>query len=347
MAVLDAVSVSYVVPVLNEERYVGATLASILSQEGFPDAPVLVVRGRSTDGTDAILEELAARHSRIVLVDNPDNAISIAMNKGFAEADTDVVIRVDAHAVLPTGYAAAMVRALQETGAVNAGGRMRAQGDAPFQRAVAWAYNSGAGLGSGVYHVGGEPGPADSAYLGVFRREAVLAAGGYDERLSRGEDWELNFRLRERGGLVWFVPDMEVAYRPRSTAGALARQFFASGRWRGELIRRLGSGNGLKFFVPPALVAALGAGSMLLVSGAASALVGAGGVGVAIAVAGALPFVAYAAWVAVAVARAADTDRAARVRLAAVLPTMHLSWGAGCLLGLVRPASGLNAYSGR
>lgn len=343
MAESEPVDVTFVVPVLNEERYVRATVESILAQRGVGQRQIVLVRGRSTDGTDAVLEELAEAHPVIEVIDNPDNAISIGMNKGFAAARHAVVVRVDAHSVLPADYTSRMVHELRRRGAVNVGGRMRAEGTASFQCAVAWGYNSREGLGGGVYHLGGEPGPAESAYLGVFNREAVLTAGGFDEGLSRGEDWELNLRLRNAGGLVWFVPDIEVVYRPRDSVHALLRQFLASGRWRGELIRRSPGHSGVRYLIPPLFVLAL----VSVVVAAAVAAASSGETRTVFALVAAAPLVAYGGWVLSAVLRARDLEGAARTWLLVVLPLMHVSWGVGCLLGLVRPSRGLNAFSGR
>lgn len=343
MAEPASVGVTFVVPVLNEEHYIGSAVESILAQDGCTGSPILLVRGRSTDGTNAIIDGLCARHPEVSVIENPDNGISIALNKGFAAATTDVVVRVDAHSVLPADYTRRMLAAITRADAVNVGGRMLAEGLSPFQRAVAWAYNSPAGLGGGVYHVGGDAGPAESAYLGVFRRDAVLAVGGFDEHLSRGEDWELNFRLRRAGGTVWFEPRVEVIYRPRSTVRALAKQFFASGRWRGELIRRFPGHNGLRFYLPPLLVVSLA----VAIGAGIAAFFTHGNAAVAWTAAGALPGIAYAGWLILAVVGARGLPWPSRALLPVVLPVMHLSWGGGCLLGLVRPTRGLNAFSGR
>src|SRR5690606_20652962 len=106
-------------------------------------------------------------------------------------------------------------------------------------------------------------GEAESAYLGVMRRSVLDEVGLFDETIRRGEDWELNLRLRQAGHRVWFDPDLSVTYWPRESWWRLARQFRATGAWRGELVRRYGRSNGLRFFAPPALV--LGAALSLIV----------------------------------------------------------------------------------
>lgn len=334
---------SFVIPVLNEERHIESAVRSVLDQRGLDEFEVIILAGRSTDGTDAILERLAAEDPRIRVIPNPRNAISIAMNLGITEARYPTVVRVDAHSVLPLDYAAGALATLDATGAVNVGGRMRAEGISRFEKAVAWGYNSPAGLGGAIYHTGGQAGPAESAYLGVFRREPVLAIGGFDEGLSRGEDWEFNRRIARSGGVVWFDPELEVVYRPRPNLKALIRQFHASGRWRGELIRRLGTGMPLRYFVPPGLLVALVVGAALLVT--APFVHGAVLPWIWLA-AGLSPFVVYGSWLLLTALRARESG-AVRLRLLAVLPTMHLAWGAGCIAGIVRSPEGHNAYSGR
>jgi hypothetical protein len=286
---------------------------------------------------------LLAAHPDLVIERNPHNAISMSVNIGIERATNPVVVRVDGHSVLPPRYAKVMVTALHREGAVNAGGRMLAAGETAFESAVAWGYNNAAGLGGAIYHTGGEAGPAESAYLGVFLREAVRRVGGFDESLSRGEDWELNLRLRDAGGLVWFEPGVEVVYRPRSGARALAKQFFASGRWRGELLRRLPGRMSPRYLVPPAFVVALAATAV----GVITIPWWPGSWALALAAMTLATPVLYGAWACLQAGLASGVDAKTRVRLPFVLATMHAAWGAGALLGLVRPSRGNNELSGR
>jgi hypothetical protein len=331
----DYPAVSYVMPVLNESAYLEGAVTSVLGQDYPGEQELVIALGASSDDTTAIAGRLAAGDSRVVLVDNPVNDIPVGLNKAIAASRHPIVVRVDAHAELPSGYTRAMVDLLRETGAANVGGVMHAQGRAPFQRAVARAYNSPWGLGGGQYHGAGEPGPADSAYLGVFRREVLVEVGGYDETLRRAEDWELNQRIRAAGHLIWFTPLVKVGYWPRATPDALRRQMFATGAWRGHLVRQQG-GTPLRYLPPPAAVVALsvsvvvGLLQALGVLRGSSALV-ASVVHVApITYLGALKVVAF-------------TSMRARtfpdwVLNVVVLAIMHLSWGAGFIGGWLRGA---------
>ena len=144
---------------------------------------------------------------------------------------------------------------MSETKAVNVGGIMAAKGVGAFERAVATAMRSPLGVGAARFHVGGKPGPADTVYLGVFNKAALLAVGGYDERFTRAQDWELNFRLRQAGGIIWFDPELVVTYRPRPNLRALAKQYFEYGRWRRAVSRNHKGTINFRYLAPPVTVA--------------------------------------------------------------------------------------------
>lgn len=327
--------VTYVMPVLNEADYIASALASVLAQDYAGATEVVLVLGPSTDGTNDIVRRLCAADPRVRSVDNPRAHIPIGLNLAIRASTQPFIVRVDAHSALPDDYTRRAVHTLIETGAANVGGIMVAVGRPGLQAAVAWAYNSRLGLGGGAYHHADQaPGEAESAYLGVLRSAALAAVGGFDESLRRGEDWELNQRLRAAGYLVWLDPALRVDYWPRSTWGALTRQFYATGAWRGELVRRLRTRNSLRFFAPPALVIATASALVL----APLALTGTGGVvalvtSLAVA-AGPVAYLGLLGWAALTGA-ATPADRCRRC---GVLAVMHFAWGIGFLLGVARGA---------
>lgn len=329
------VGVSYVMPVLNEAGYLEAAITSIVSQDHPGDFEIVLAVGPSTDGTADIVARLVKADPRIRIVDNPGMDIPIGLNLAIAQSQHPIIVRVDAHTELAPGYTSRAVATLERTGAASLGGVMIATGKPGLQAAVARAYNSRYGLGGGAYH--GEQakeGPAESAYMGVMRAEALREIGGFDESLRRGEDWELNFRLRQAGHIVWLDPQLKVSYWPRSTLLKLHRQFFATGVWRGELVRRLGPGNPLRFFAPPILLGSIVVSLVLLPLHLTGVLSGVLGWILALVYLGPIAYLALLILAAVTT-RGSLADR---LRLMLVLATMHLSWGAGFLVGLVRGA---------
>lgn len=314
-------SVSYVMPVLNEEKHLARAVESIFAQEQTGETDVVISVGPSSDKTQDIADDLAKRFP-VKVVANPTGKTPAGLNAAIAAAKHDVIVRVDAHSELSPGYTKLAVEVLNETGADNVGGVMKAVGETPIQQAVAWAYMSRLGLGGGTFHVGGKAGPSDSVYLGVFRRSALERTGGFDERMIRGQDWELNLRIRESGGVVWFDPRLEVTYHPRSKLSRLAKQFFDTGIWRATLTKMSPGRANLRYFAPPALVA----GSIL---GLALWLTTGWTLGI-------LPAAAYTFAVAAAALTAKNLSLPARIGLLVVLPTMHYCWGSGFIRGLLK-----------
>lgn len=309
--------VSVIMTVLNEERHLRAAVEAVLQQDYPGSLELIVALGPSTDATDVIAAELVAHDDRVRTVPNPTGATPSGLNLALKEANHDIVVRVDGHSVLPDSYVRTAVEVLEETGADNVGGIMAAEGTTPFERAVACAMNSWLGVGGARFHLGGQAGPAETVYLGSFRRSALERVGGYDETLHRAQDWELNYRLRRTGGTVWFTPKMKVSYRPRSDVRKLAKQFFRTGQWRRAVVRQHQDTVNLRYLAPPVAVVGVVGGLVVGAAGFLPALILPGGYAVAIVVGSALT--------------GRGLPAAAKLRLPLVYSTMHAAWGTGFL----------------
>jgi succinoglycan biosynthesis protein ExoA len=319
--------------VVNEERHLTHAVERLLRQDYPGDLHIVIAVGPSKDRTRDVADGLAAANDHVHVVDNPSGRTPAGLNAAIANGDSDVVVRIDGHAMVPTDYVRTGVTALDETGADNVGGIMAAEGTTEFERTVARAMTSRFGVGGAAFHVGGEAGPALTVYLGCFRRAALDRVGGYDETMQRAQDWEMNLRIRESGGVVWFTPGMRVTYRPRPNLKALARQYHDYGRWRREVARRHPDTVSVRYLAAPVAVAAVAAGTVAACAGVVAQrpwLVAAGL---------AAP-VGYAALNLAASAQAALSEPRLSARESALLPavyaTMHGSWGAGFLRGLPR-----------
>ncbi|MDO5068034.1 MAG: glycosyltransferase family 2 protein [Propionibacteriaceae bacterium] len=324
-------AVSVIMPVRNEERHLSAAIAEVLAQDYPGDLELVVAVGPSRDRTEEIAHALAAEDQRITVVANPTGFTPAGLNVALRAARNDIIVRVDGHAELSDGYIETAVRVLAETGAANVGGRMEARGETPFEQAVAAAYNSPLGLGGGGFHLAETPaGPAETVFLGVFRREALEQVGGFDEDLHRAQDWELNHRLRSAGLLVYYSPELRVIYRPRSAWKALATQFFRTGQWRREVIRRHPETASLRYLAPPVVTATSLGG---LIAGVVGILLRA-----PLLIAGLIAPGTYLAFLGYATTTMPRLGLVARLRLPLVLATMHFAWGLGFLRGLRTPA---------
>src|SRR3954466_15765568 len=254
--------VSVGVPVLNEGPPLEAARTKVLEQDYPGPLEVVLAVGPSRDRTAQVAARLAAGDERGHVVDNPPGRTPAGLNAAIKGSTGDVVVRVDAHSELSPGYIAKAVELLRRTDADNVGGVMLAQGRTPFERAVARAMRSRLGIGGARFHVGGEEGEAETVYLGVFKRATLDRLGGFDEHFHRAQDWELNHRIRSSGGVVWFSLDLGVTYRPRSSWVDLVQQFFHTGRWRRQVIRRHPETVSPRYLAPPTATAPVLAGTV-------------------------------------------------------------------------------------
>ena len=331
---MDYPPVSVVMPVRNEERHLAESVRHVLGQDYPGELELVLAVGPSADRTGELARELAAAHPRVTVVPNPSGKIPAALNAAVRAARHKVIARVDGHALLPAGYLTTAVTELMETGAADVGGVMAAEGVTTFERAVAWGMTSKAGVGSAAFHTGGGAGPADSVYLGVYHREAITQASGWDEGMLRAEDWDLNYRIRAQGGQIWFTPALRVTYRPRASIRALGSQYFHYGRWRRVIVREHPETASFRYLAPPAAAGLVALGLAAGVAGLAgiAALGGGTPAGVRWLAAGfVIPVTYLAGVIAVGTVLARRVPAGVRIRVPLVLGVMHMCWGTGFL----------------
>jgi len=309
-------AVSVVMPVLNEERHLASAVRHVLEQDYPGEIEVVLAVGPSSDRTQEIADGLAAADPRVKVVPNPSGRTPSGLNAAIAASSHDIVARIDGHAMMPSDYLRIAVETLEETGADNVGGIMAAEGETPWEKAVAAAMTSKIGVGNARFHTGGESGPADTVYLGVFRRSALERVQGYDEAFLRAQDWEMNYRIRMTGGTVWFQPRMRVSYRPRPNVRALAKQYFHYGRWRRVVARQHPGTLNFRYLAPPVALTAIVLG-----------LVG----GFFFWPAWLIPGGYVAAILLASIPLGSGLPLASRLALPVALATMHMAWGAGFL----------------
>jgi glycosyltransferase involved in cell wall biosynthesis len=305
--------VSVIVPARDEADYIATCIRSILDQEASVDFEVIVADGRSSDDTARLAREAGA-----TVVDNPQGITPAGLNAALAAAQGDLVVRFDAHAVMPPGYIEASVRALEEEpGAAGAGGWRQIDANGPWGRAIGAALASRFGIGNPRLWRRPPEGEGrvdvDTFNLGSWRAEDLRDQGGWSERFIRNQDFELNYRLRRAGGRIVFDPAIWSIYHPRESLRAIARQYWDFGRFKTLMIA-----SNPRSLEPRQL------GPIGLLAAAAAAF---------------LPWrLAGPARAALAVYCGVLTIVAARGgggwRTLPVLATIHASWGAGFLAGL-------------
>ncbi|WP_180357747.1 glycosyltransferase family 2 protein [Streptomyces sp. NP160] len=313
------VEVTVLVPARNELGSIERCLGSVLSQRGV-DFEVVVVDNGSTDGTTELLEAIAERDPRVVVVHQPVPSIPVSLNAGLDRARGRWLVRVDAHSTISEGYLAHAVERLREGRWAAVGGRKTAVGRTPVGRAVAAVLNSKLAVGGSTYHWGTEEQVVDHVPFGCYPTELVRQLGGWDTEIANNEDFEFDQRLRSRGEIL-FDPALTIDWDSRETVGALYRQYRRYGTGKpGVALRHPGSMKP-RHLAPPLLVAYL----------AGAAVLGLRRPGLALAA-----VAPYAAGVAVLGSRIgrsapAGADKAA---IPLALAAMQVGWGVGFWRGV-------------
>jgi len=231
-----------VVPALNEEKHILGLLVSLAREcKDFASMRIVVVDGGSSDGTATLVERFRGRHPEVVLLRNPARIQSAALNLAVRRfgAEADILVRCDAHSSYPDGYCRLLAESLFATAADAVVVPMDSLGtETCWQKAVARVSNSAIGTGGSAHRAGRKSGFVDHGHHAAFRIEAFLKAGGYDESFTHNEDAELDCRQRALGARIYLDSRIRVGYQPRSSLGALWRQYRRYGAGRSRTIRR-------------------------------------------------------------------------------------------------------------
>lgn len=227
---------SLIVPVRNESAYLQALIDSI-ERFTYPETEleVIVVDGASSDGTRERLAQWAERSSRrVVVLDNPERIVPVALNLAIAAATGTYIVRLDAHTRYPSDYVSRCVTLAVDTGADNVGGVVQADvlGDSNKADAIRALSRSLLGVGNSPFRIAGSPrGPAETVPFGCFRRDVFRRFGLFNEALVRAQDLEFNKRIKKQGGEIILDPAIVSVYFNRSSIIGLAQKNFGSGRW--------------------------------------------------------------------------------------------------------------------
>jgi succinoglycan biosynthesis protein ExoA len=229
--------VSVIVPCFNEARFIERCLRSILDADYPRDRlEIIVADGGSADGTRDILNTLAAHDPRLRVIDNPERITPIALNRAVAASHGEIIVRFDAHAVMPPDYIRRSIDLLESSGADNAGGSIRtvAQSSGPFAGPIIAVLGSRFGVGNSGFRTNSgsqNPRPSDTVFGGCWRRALFDRLGGFNEKLARGQDLEFNLRIVRSGGTILLDPQIRCDYYARATLASFWSHNFSNGVW--------------------------------------------------------------------------------------------------------------------
>jgi glycosyltransferase involved in cell wall biosynthesis len=326
-SIRDLPSVTVIMPIRNEAAYIERSLGAVLSQDYPPQlVEVLIADGMSSDTTREIIQRLSNDHPqvRMRVIDNEAGIVPTGFNRAILQAQGDIIVRVDGHTVVAPDYVRECVDALRRSRADNVGGRMVPVSQGAFGLAVALATSSPFGVGGARFHYSQKEEWVDTVYLGAWPRDVFRRIGLFDEEQVRNQDDEFNYRLLSSGGSILLTPKIKSTYFNRASVKGLFKQYYQYGFWKVRVIQKHMRQLRWRQIVPPAFVFAF------LVLLALSPFSQAARLGFALLVG------AYLLANVAASTIAGRTNWHSVPILLIVFPILHISYGLGVIVGLVR-----------
>lgn len=215
------ISISIIIPALNEEKMIERCLESLTRLAFARDQfEVLVVDNGSRDKTLVIADSFKNRLNLRVL-QQAGVRISGLRNLGAREAMGDIVAFLDADCLAPADWLDRILALAPTDGAGVLGAHYLLPEDSSWVGRTWHRYQEAPKSGE-VSHV-----PAGDL---IMRREDFLKLGGFDETIQTNEDYELCERARKAGMHVQGFPQIGVIHL--GTAQSL-RVFFRKQAWHG------------------------------------------------------------------------------------------------------------------
>jgi glycosyltransferase involved in cell wall biosynthesis len=325
---LNTPSVTIILPIRNEAAHIARGLHAILAQD-YPaqQMQVLVADGMSSDGTRQAILDLVEQypHHSVSIFDNPGKIVPTGMNIALRQAKGDVIIRVDGHCIIAPDYVSRCVEHIQSDGVDGVGGATETIGETQTAKAIAIGMSSPFGVGNSLFRTSsGKSMLADTVPFPAYTRQIVERAGLYDEELVRDQDDEYNYRIRGLGGKLLLADDVHSTYFSRASLRGLWRQYYQYGYWKVRVLQKHPRQMSLRQFAPPAFVLALLGSAFLALSPVFRPL------------SLVIPLLYFGANLSASLWTASKRGWGSMPLLPLVFALLHLAYGAGFLVGLVR-----------
>ena len=244
--------VSLIIPVYNEEKYIEKCINSLLAQDfSRDDMEWIFVDGTSKDNTVLLIQKYALQNPKLIKVlSNQRKIVPHAMNIGIHASKGKYIIRMDAHADYAKDYISKCIYYLDNIDAENVGGVAETKANGFVGNCIAKMLSSRFGVGNSEFRTNGKSGYVDTVPFGAFRREVFFKYGGFDERLERNQDNEMNYRIRKNGGKIYLSDNIRLSYYCRDTIKGISQMAQKNGMWNVITMKLCPGSMGIRHFVP-------------------------------------------------------------------------------------------------
>jgi glycosyltransferase involved in cell wall biosynthesis len=319
--------ISILIPIRNETAYIQRCLEAVLFQDYPHDRmEILIADGMSTDSTRQIIQSFQNDHTQIKLFDNPGKIVPTGLNILIPQAQGEILIRVDGHCLIAPDYVRNCVAHIQEKGVDGVGGPMHSIGEDHVSEVIAIAMSSKFGVGGSSFRTeNGQTKLVDTVPFPAYTRKIIERVGPYDVELVRDQDDEYNYRIRKAGGKILLAADVRSTYYSRGSLKKLWQQYFQYGFYKVRVLQKHPRQMQPRQFVPPAFII----GMVLLLF---FCLVFPWGWVLLVGLVG----VYLVANLAASLLTASDAGWRYLPLLPLAFSTLHISYGLGFLMGLIK-----------
>ncbi len=325
MSINNVPSISVIIPVFNEADYIGKCINSIVEQDYSGKIEILCIDGMSDDGSREIIRNFTIHDNSVHMIDNLQRIIPVAMNIGIKNARYDLVARMDGHSIPSKDYLKSCVEVMNNTLCDCVGGKWEYKGTDYISSAIAAAMDSKFGVGTARWRGTATAGLTDTVPYGVYKKELLLKLDGFNENLIRNQDYELNYRLRQADGQIYYSPDIVSTYYSRKNLNSLWRQYYQYGVWKALVIKMHPKSFRFRHCIAPLFVLSLITGTILSLLGSYWFYIYLSGI------------LLYTLFLIFFSIRQAIRNR---IKYLPLLPVifiiLHTSWGSGFLYGIIK-----------
>lgn len=230
--------VSFCVIAYNEEKAIKSLFQDIREQD-YPhgEMEIILVNAMSTDKTRELMEQFAEEKNgfrRVVILDNEKKIQAAGWNIAIRAAKGDIIMRIDAHTMIPKEFVSKNVQCIQTGEDVSGGPRPNiSEEDTPWRHTLLLAESSMFGSSIAPYRKGHHKTYVKSVFHGAYRKEVFQKAGLFNENLGRTEDNGMHYRIRKAGYRICYSPEIVSYQNIRNSWSKMLKQKYGNGYWIG------------------------------------------------------------------------------------------------------------------
>ena len=249
--------IAVIVPCRNELSNIEECIKAIYSSD-LPsqcELEVVIVDGKSDDGTYELIQQLKTQFSSLSLVTNEKQLTPFAFNLGIHSIDADYYQIIGARQIVDINYIREAALTLKEDPSIwCVGGNVQNVFLNECGKIIAAAMSTSFGMGLGNFRTLESSGYVDTVGTPMYPAWVFDRIGYFDEKLIRNQDDDFNYRVTKAGGKIFFNANIHLKYYVRGNYKNLWKQFYQYGYWKVFVNRKHKAVTTFRQLIPPLFV---------------------------------------------------------------------------------------------